>query len=74
MTDVHPETAAEDLGFRFKTKKSGEVVVLHHGNVARRCGIDAHDLEITIYETPCSNWGIRGVPGDELAIAYDVDV
>lgn len=43
-------------------------------NVARRCGIEAHDLEITIFETPRANWGIRGVPGDELAIAYDVDV
>jgi phenylpyruvate tautomerase PptA (4-oxalocrotonate tautomerase family) len=43
-------------------------------NVARRCGIGANDLEITIFETPRSNWGIRGVPGDELAIAYDVDV
>jgi phenylpyruvate tautomerase PptA (4-oxalocrotonate tautomerase family) len=43
-------------------------------NVARRCGIDAHDLEITIFETPRANWGIRGVPGDELTIAYDVEV
>jgi phenylpyruvate tautomerase PptA (4-oxalocrotonate tautomerase family) len=43
-------------------------------NVARRCGIDAQDLEVTIFETPRSNWGIRGAPGDELAIGYDVEV
>jgi hypothetical protein len=43
-------------------------------NVVRRCGIDAHDLEVTIFETPRSSWGIRGVPGDELAIGYDVEV
>ena len=43
-------------------------------NVEERCGIDAHDLEITIFETPRANWGIRGVPGDELEIAYAVDV
>jgi phenylpyruvate tautomerase PptA (4-oxalocrotonate tautomerase family) len=43
-------------------------------NVARRCGIDAGDLEVTIFETPRANWGIRGVPGDELAIGYDVEV
>jgi phenylpyruvate tautomerase PptA (4-oxalocrotonate tautomerase family) len=43
-------------------------------NLARRCGIEPHDLEITIFETPRSNWGIRGVPGDELAIGYDVKV
>jgi phenylpyruvate tautomerase PptA (4-oxalocrotonate tautomerase family) len=43
-------------------------------NVLRRCGIEAHDLEVTIFETPRANWGIRGVPGDELTITYDVDV
>jgi hypothetical protein len=25
------------------------------------------DLEITLLETPQANWGIRGVPGDELS-------
>jgi Tautomerase enzyme len=25
------------------------------------------DLEITLLETPKENWGIRGVPGDELS-------
>ncbi|MGH2347311.1 MAG: tautomerase family protein, partial [Chloroflexota bacterium] len=32
------------------------------------------DLEITISETPPHNWGIRGVPGDELSLTYRVDV
>lgn len=32
------------------------------------------DLEITIFETPRQNWGIRGVPGDELSLNYRVDV
>ncbi|WP_067477398.1 tautomerase family protein [Actinomadura hibisca] len=35
-------------------------------------GLDAADLEITIIETPQVNWGIRGVPGDELALTYPV--
>ena len=43
-------------------------------NVARRCGIEAVDLEVTIFETPRTSWGIRGVAGDELALGYDVDV
>jgi phenylpyruvate tautomerase PptA (4-oxalocrotonate tautomerase family) len=43
-------------------------------NVARDCGIEADDLEITIFETPRENWGIRGVPGDELGLGYRVDV
>jgi len=37
-------------------------------------GINAQDIEITIYETPKENWGIRGIPGDELALGYKVEV
>ncbi|MBS4218821.1 tautomerase family protein [Bacillus sp. FJAT-49711] len=32
------------------------------------------DLEITIFETPKHNWGIRGLPGDELVLNYKVNV
>jgi phenylpyruvate tautomerase PptA (4-oxalocrotonate tautomerase family) len=38
------------------------------------CGIAPHDVEITIFETPRQNWGIRGVPGDELGLPYKVEV
>ena len=37
-------------------------------------GIPRNDLEITIFETPKHNWGIRGVPGDELNLSYKVEV
>ena len=37
-------------------------------------GVAPHDLEITIFETPRANWGIRGKPGDELVLNYKVDV
>ena len=40
----------------------------------RDCGIGPIDVEITITETPKHNWGIRGVPGDELALDYRVEV
>ena len=36
--------------------------------------LDATDLEITIFETPRANWGIRGLPGDELELGYKVTV
>lgn len=32
------------------------------------------DLEITLTETPRHNWGIRGLPGDELDLNYQVEV
>ena len=37
-------------------------------------GISPQDVEITIFETPRHNWGIRGQPGDELGLNYKVDV
>lgn len=36
--------------------------------------VDPIDLEITIFETPRSNWGIRGLPADELDLDYNVTV
>ena len=45
-----------------------------YANIERDCGIKPHDVEITITETPKANWGIRGMPGDELALDYKVNV
>jgi len=38
------------------------------------CGIVPQDVEITIFETPRHNWGIRGLPGDELTLGYTVAI
>jgi len=32
------------------------------------------DVEITLFETPRANWGIRGQCGDELALNYRVEI
>ena len=37
-------------------------------------GITPQDIEITIFETPKHNWGIRGQCGDELVLGYKVRV
>jgi phenylpyruvate tautomerase PptA (4-oxalocrotonate tautomerase family) len=37
-------------------------------------GISKNDVEITIFETRKSNWGIRGMPGDELTLNYKVEI
>lgn len=42
--------------------------------LASEFGIGAEDIEITIFETPKQNWGIRGVPGDELELNYRVEI
>lgn len=33
-----------------------------------------NDIEITIFETPSHNWGIRGLPGDELSLDYNIKI
>ena len=42
--------------------------------IEARCGIAPQDVEITIFETPKANWGIRGLPADELTLNYRVNV
>lgn len=42
--------------------------------LASEVGIEPQDIEITIFETPRHNWGIRGTTGDQLALAYAVSV
>jgi hypothetical protein len=40
----------------------------------RQLGISPTDLEMTIFETPKHNWGFRGLPGDEHALDYRIEV
>ena len=51
-----------------------QLVKLIFENVEREVGIKPQDIEITIFETPKHNWGIRGKSGDELSLGYKVDV
>jgi phenylpyruvate tautomerase PptA (4-oxalocrotonate tautomerase family) len=37
-------------------------------------GLDPVDLEVVLMEPPRHDWGIRGLPGDELDLPYRVDV
>lgn len=37
-------------------------------------GISPVDIEITISESPASNWGFRGITGDEAKLNYVVNV
>lgn len=45
-----------------------------YANIGAQTGIAAMDIEITIFETPQANWGIRGLPADELRLNYKVEV
>ena len=55
-----------------ETKK--QLIRLLFARLEFECGFSPQDVEITIFETPRQNWGIRGVPGDELELSYKVDL
>jgi phenylpyruvate tautomerase PptA (4-oxalocrotonate tautomerase family) len=50
------------------------LIRLLYERLAVAFGITAQDLEIVMIETSKHNWGIRGLPGDELALDYRVNV
>ncbi len=43
-------------------------------NIQQYCRINPQDIEITIFETPKENWGIRGQNADELHLNYQVNI
>ena len=56
------------------TAAKKNLIRLLYQKIEETVAIAPQDLEITISETPKSNWGVRGIPGDELDLDYKVDV
>jgi len=42
--------------------------------INQQLGIAVEDIEIVMFDVPKHNWGIRGLPGDELVLNYVVEV
>lgn len=59
-------------GRSVETKKN--LIRLLFARLESECAITPQDVEITIFETPKHNWGIRGQIGDELTLNYRVEV
>ncbi len=59
-------------GRSVETKK--QLILLLIQNIHEKLNISIYDIEITIFETPKHNWGIRGLPGDELILNYKVEL
>ncbi len=59
-------------GRTVETKKN--LIRMLYLKINEQTGISHQDIEITIFETPRTNWGIRGVPADELALDYKVTI
>ena len=59
-------------GRSVETKK--RLIRLLFERIHAELGISSQDIEVTITETPKHNWGFRGLPGDETALNYKVEV
>jgi phenylpyruvate tautomerase PptA (4-oxalocrotonate tautomerase family) len=59
-------------GRSIETKK--QLIRLLFERVCNQAQRLPHEVEVTITETPKHNWGFRGLPGDEVALGYKVDV
>ena len=58
-------------GRSVETKK--RLIRLLIDRISTGLGMGVNDIEITIFETPKHNWGIRGLPGDEVPLSYQVE-
>lgn len=77
---IHPEDRSSQYtiieismfsGRRTETKK--ELIKTIFKRFSDQLGIPPQDVEIIIHESPQENWGIRGMPGDELMLSYTVN-
>ena len=59
-------------GRSIETKKT--LIRQLYSHLLAESDISAQDIEITIFETPKENWGIRGKPADELTLDYTVEI
>ncbi len=68
-------TIIETVMFEGRTVEAKKLLVkLLFERIHDRFGIESNDLEIVLIDTPAHNWGIRGLPGDELILNYQVKV
>jgi phenylpyruvate tautomerase PptA (4-oxalocrotonate tautomerase family) len=59
-------------GREVETKK--DLIKSLFENIHKKLNIETNDLEICIIESPASNWGFRGMTGDEIKLNYKVKV
>ncbi len=59
-------------GRKAETKKS--LIKALFQNIHQELHIQPNNLEICIIESPASNWGFRGMSGDEIKLNYEVEL
>ena len=55
-----------------ETKK--KLIRMLFKEINEKVNISKTDIEISIIESPASNWGFRGMTGDEVSLNYKIEV
>ncbi|SOE23390.1 Tautomerase enzyme [Spirosomataceae bacterium TFI 002] len=59
-------------GRTVETKKN--LIKMLFKEINAQLNISTTDIEISIIESPASNWGFRGMTGDEVSLNYKIEV
>lgn len=59
-------------GRTVETKKA--LIKMLFKEISSQLNISTTDIEISIIESPASNWGFRGMTGDEVSLNYKIEV
>ena len=59
-------------GRTIETKK--KLIKMLFKEISNKTSISTTDIEISIIESIASNWGFRGMTGDEISLNYKVEV
>ncbi len=59
-------------GRTVETKKN--LIKMLFKEISENLNISTNDIEILIIESPASNWGFRGMTGDEISLNYKIEV
>lgn len=59
-------------GRTVETKKA--LIKMLFKEISSQLNISTTDIEISIIESPATNWGFRGMTGDEVSLNYKIEV
>jgi len=69
----HEYTIIEIMMIEGRTKETRKSLIKSlFKNIQQKLHIDHNNLEICIIESPASNWGFRGMTGDEIILDYKI--
>jgi hypothetical protein len=67
-------TVLEIVLFSGRSPEAKKAFIRRFYEQSAKLGFEPNDLELVFLESGRENWGIRGLPADELTLSYKVDL